>query len=290
MTGSLRRVGVIVLSMGRRPEGLQRALESVLLQEGVSCDIVVVGNGWVPTGLPEGVGAVALPTNVGIPAGRNAGIDAVEGDILLFLDDDAVLADSHVLERAVALLDADPRMGLIQPRVVDPTGLPSPRRWVPRLRVGDPERSSPAMALWEGATIVRRRALEAAGGWASDFFYAHEGIDLAWRVWDADYAAWYAGDLVVHHEANDPKRFPEHARLNARNRVWIARRNLPLPLEPIYVGSWILITLARERDRQQLRAWFEGLLEGIRDRPTGRRPMSWRTIGRMSRAGRPPVV
>lgn len=138
--------------------------------------------------------------------------------------------------------------------------------------------------------MVRRKALEAAGGWAGEFFYAHEGIDLAWRIWDANYAAWYAGDIVVHHEANDPRRFPEHARLQARNRVWLARRNLPLPLEPLYVGSWILITLARERDTTHLRAWFEGLVQGIRERPHGRRPMSWRTIGRMSRAGRPPIV
>lgn len=290
MNDAPRRIGVVVLSMGRRPEGLQRALESVLAQEGVHVDVVVVGNGWEPTGLPDGVRAVALPANVGIPAGRNAGTEAVEGDILLFLDDDAVLADAHVLERAVDLLDRDPRIGVIQPRVIDPTGLPAPRRWVPRLRVGDPHRSSPAMALWEGATIVRRKALEAAGGWAGDFFYAHEGIDLAWRVWDADYAAWYAGDIVVHHEANDPKRFAEHSRLNARNRVWIARRNLPLPLEPIYVGSWVVITLMRERDPEQLRAWFAGLAEGIRQRPAGRRPMSWRTIARMSRAGRPPVI
>lgn len=290
MTPPQRRIGVVVLTMGRRPEGLHRAIDSVLAQTDVSCDIVVVGNGWEPTGLPEGVRAIALPANVGIPAGRNAGVDAVDGDVLLFLDDDATLADPHFLARALDLLDAHPRIGLIQPRVVDPTGLPAPRRWVPRLRVGDPGRSSPAMALWEGATIVRRAAFDAAGRWASEFFYAHEGIDLAWRVWDADYTAWYAADLIVYHEANDPKRFPEHARLQARNRVWIARRNLPLPLEPLYVGSWVLITVARERDRAQLRAWFQGLAEGMRERPADRRPMSWRTIARMSRAGRPPVV
>jgi GT2 family glycosyltransferase len=290
MTRTDPLIGVVILTMGRRPDSLHRAIESVLAQQGVACDVVVVGNGWDPQGLPDGVRSHGLVTNLGIPAGRNAGVDLVGGDYLLFLDDDASLADPHVLARAVDLLERDPRIGVIQPRVVDPEGHPAPRRWVPRIRAGDARRSSPAMSLWEGAVVVRRRAFDAAGRWAGEFFYAHEGIDLAWRIWDAGYTAWYAGDIVAYHEANDPRRFPEHARLQARNRVWLARRNLPLPLEPLYVGSWLLITLARERDTEQLRAWFDGLREGMSVRPEGRRPMSWRTIGRMSRAGRPPII
>jgi len=34
-------------------------------------------------------------------------------------------------------------------------------------------------------------------------------------------------------------------RLNARNRVWLARRNLPAVLIPLYVGSWTGIQLLR---------------------------------------------
>ena len=290
MSTAVPRVGVVVLTMGRRPDDLNRALDSVLRQRDVECDVVVVGNGWQPTGLPAGVRALGLPANVGIPAGRNAGVDAVAGDVLLFLDDDAALASDDTLTRACALLDSRPDIGLIHPRIVDPAGAPAPRRWVPRLRVGDPARSGPAMALWEGATIIRRAALAAAGGWPDEFFYAHEGIDLAWRTWDAGWTAWYAGDIVVHHEANDPQRFAEHHRLNARNRVWLARRNLPVVLEPLYVGTWVAITVARERDRAALRSWFTGFREGLSERPRGRRPMSWRTVARMTRAGRPPIV
>jgi GT2 family glycosyltransferase len=288
--GAAPRVGVVVLSMGRRPESLAHALDSVLGQRDVSCDVVVVGNGWEPVGLPAGVRGVGLADNLGIPAGRNAGAGHVEGDVLLFLDDDASLAEPDALHRAVTLLADNPAIGVIQPRVVDPAGLPAPRRWVPRIRAGEPLRSGPVMALWEGATIIRRRALEAAGGWAGEFFYAHEGIDLAWRTWDAGYIAWYAADIVAYHEANDPARFPEHHRLQARNRVWLARRNLPLPLEPLYVGSWAVISLARERDADARRAWLAGLREGLRESPGERRPMSWRTVARMARAGRPPVV
>lgn len=282
--------GVVVLTMGRRPDDLLRGLHSLIEQRGVDLDIIVVGNGWEPTGLPVGVRGLHLPENLGIPAGRNAGVPQVSGDLLFFLDDDAWLPDPGFLAEAARRFEADPHLGLLQPRVVDPTGAPAPGRWVPRLRVGDPAEPGPATALWEGAVVMRRSVFDAVGGWPDQFFYAHEGIDLVWRVWDAGYLPWYAGDMVVHHPVIDPARHDVYYRLNARNRVWLARRNLPIVLEPLYVGTWVGLTLARVRDRDALRSWFGGLAEGIKVRPSGRRRMRWSTVWEMSKAGRPPVI
>ena len=284
------RIGVVVLTMGRRPEDLQRGLASLAAQRGVDLDVVVVGNGWDPVGLPAGIRGLHLPENLGIPAGRNAGVAHVAGDLLFFLDDDAWLPDDAFLATLAARVAADPSLGLVQPRVTDPDNPNAPGRWVPRLRVGDPATPGPATALWEGAVMVRRSVLASAGGWPDCFFYAHEGIDLVWRVWDSGHVAWYAGDLVVHHPVIDPARHDVYYRLNARNRVWLARRNLPLVLEPVYVGTWVGITMLRMRDREARRAWWAGLREGVRERPPGRRPMRWRTVWRMTRAGRPPNV
>ena len=283
-------IGVVVLTMGTRSQELSRALESLLSQQDVDLDVVVVGNGWQPEGLPAGVRGLGLTENRGIPAGRNAGAGVVAGDLLFFLDDDAWLPDPGFLAAVQQRFAQDPRLGLIQPRVVDPTGAATPGRWVPRLRVGDPGRPGPATTLWEGATAIRRAVFDSAGGWPEEFFYAHEGIDLVWRVWDAGYVAWYAGDLVVYHPVIDPLRHADFYRMNARNRVWLARRNLPLVLEPVYVGTWIGLTIARVREPEALRAWFAGLREGMRVTPTGRRPMRWSTVWTLTRAGRPPVV
>ena len=284
------RFGVVVLTMGNRPEDLDRGIRSVLAQEGVDVDVVVVGNGWDPTGLPAGVRAMHVPENIGIPAGRNAGVPAVSGDLLFFLDDDAWLPEVDFLARAAQRFADDPRLGLIQPRVVDPSGAPAPGRWVPRLRVGDPAEPGPATALWEGAVVMRRSVFDEVGGWPDEFFYAHEGIDLVWRIWDAGYVPWYAGDMVVNHPVIDPARHEVYYRLTARNRVWLARRNLPIALEPIYVGTWVGLTLVRVHDKEALRAWFAGLGEGMRIRPAGRRRMSWSTVWKMTKAGRPPVI
>ena len=87
-----------------------------------------------------------------------------------------------------------------------------------------------------------------------------------------------------------PGRIPTYYRLQGRNRIWLARRNLPVPLAAAYVCTWMVITLARARSLavvgQSVRGWADGLRE-----PCGvRRPIGWRAAWRMTRLGRPPVI
>ncbi len=284
------RIGAVVLTQGKRPDDLRQAVESLLAQTGVELDTVVVGNGWTPIDLPDGVRSLALPENLGIPAGRNAGVPLVKGELLFFLDDDACLPKSDVLQRMATRFAANPDLGLIQPRVVDPDGRPPPRRWTPRVRVGDPFRSSTAMSVWEGAVAIRREVFDRTGGWPEPFWYAHEGVELAWRVWDGGYVVRYDGAIEAYHPAIQPSRHAEFYRFQARNRVWLARRNLPLPIGVTYVLVWMVIGGLRLRSRMALAETLRGYWLGLA-RPCGqRRPMSWHTIWRMTRAGHPPVI
>lgn len=287
--------GVVVLTQGKRPDDLRRGFESLLAQRGVDLDIMCVGNGWEPTDLPEGVRALALPENLGIPAGRNEGVPHVSGEFLFFLDDDAWLPDDTSLMRMAQLMRTQPRIGLVQPRVVDPSRPDAPTRWIPRLRKGSAEHSSNVFSVWEGAVALQRRAFDESGGWPAPFWYAHEGIELAWRVWDAGYQVWYMGDLSVAHPVIDPKRHDEYYYMNARNRVWLARRNLPFPLSWAYVGSWTAVQCLRWANRpDQLRTWFSGWRDGWREAPWSddeeHRKLSGRGLLAMSVHGRPPVV
>jgi GT2 family glycosyltransferase len=284
-------VGVVVLTQGRRPAELAEALRTVLAQRDVTLDVVVVGNGWEPTDLPAGVGRLALAENVGIPAGRNAGVPQVRGDLLFFLDDDASVPDHGFLAGAARRFAADPRLGLLQPRVDVAGGGTAPQRWTPRVRAGDPHRSSAAFSVWEGAVVARRAAFDASGGWPAPFFYAHEGIELAWRTWDAGFAVRYAGDLAVEHPLIAPTRHADYLRLNARNRVWLARRNLPWPVGVCYLASWTAVQVLRSwRAPATLLPWLRGWVEGWRSAAGPRRPLSWNTIRRMTALGRPPVL
>jgi GT2 family glycosyltransferase len=282
--------GCVVLTRGDRPDTLQHALDSLVRQRGVELNVVVVGNGAAPGDVPEDVRQVTLPENLGVPGGRNAGVPHVRGDLLLFLDDDATFPDVHALERIAALFAADPNVGAVQPRLADPDGKAPPRRWVPRLLVGDRSRSSDAAGMSEGVVVVRRDLFERLGGWAAEFFRFHEGIELAWRLWDAGYKVWYAGDVVALHPVPAAGTSAETRYFKARNRVWLARRNLPLALAAPHVAVWFLRSAASLRSRRHARELLRGYADGLRTPAGERRPLRWRTVWRMTRAGRPPVV
>ncbi len=283
-------VSCVVLTMGNRPEELARALESVRAQDGDPVELVVVGNGVEVSGLPGWVQHVVLPGNVGVPAGRNAGTRATGGDLVLFLDDDGWLPEPGTVEHLRRLFGAAPRLGVVSMRIRDPETGESQRRHVPRLRAGDPERSSPVTTFLGGASVVRRAVLDEVGGLPSAFFLTHEETDLAWRALDAGWDIRYDADAVMCHPATSPARHERFFRLNARNRVWLARRNLPGPLVPVYLGVWATLMVARNRSARDLRVWAAGFAEGWRTDPGPRHPMSWRTVWRMTRLGRPPVV
>lgn len=284
------RVGVVMLHMGDRPVELATALDTLRAQEGVELDVVLVGNGWQPVGLPDWVRTVHLPTNVGIPEGRNVGAAAASGELIYFYDDDASLPEPDVLRRLADVILAEPDIAVAQPRGADPTGKPAPRRWVPRFDVSDGGRPGEATWFWEAVFMIRRAAFDQVGGWPGQFFFAHEGIDLAWRLVDAGWRIRYVPDVVVNHPSTDAARHAVYYRTNARNRVWVARRNLPWPLVPVYLANWTAITVLRVHDKQSLKVWFKGFGEGVREPAGERRPMSWKTVLRLTRAGRPPVV
>jgi hypothetical protein len=72
--------------------------------------------------------------------------------------------------------------------------------------------------------------------------------------------------------------------------VFVARRNLPLPLGVLYVLSFALRTLPGLRTRELRAAAWAGYRAGLREPCGERRRLRLRTLWRMTRAGRPPVI
>ncbi|MER7952709.1 glycosyltransferase [Streptomyces sp. NPDC096079] len=281
--------------MGDRPDDLRALIDSIAKQEGDPVEVVVVGQGTPVTGVPDWVRTVDLPENLGIPGGRNVGIEAfgpggTDVDVLLFLDDDGLLAHTDTAELVRQAFTADPRLGIISFRIADPETGATQRRHVPRLRSADPMRSSRVTTFLGGANAVRTKVLAEVGGLPDEFFYAHEETDLAWRALDADWMIDYRSDMVLLHPTTAPSRHASYHFNVARNRVWLARRNLPAPLVPVYLGVWLLLTLARRPSPSALKAWLGGFRAGWTTPCGPRRPMRWRTVWRLTRLGRPPVV
>ncbi|MGH3180122.1 MAG: glycosyltransferase family 2 protein, partial [Streptosporangiaceae bacterium] len=230
MTATAQRtltLSCVIITMGNRPAEVIRAIDSVLAQHGTQVELVVVGNGADVTGLPAGVRAIRLPENVGVAAGRNAGVAACEGDVVLFLDDDGWYPDPGLAVHIAGRFAADPALAVLSMQVVDPDGGPGARWHVPRLRAGDPERSSVVTTFLGGACAIRRSAYLEAGGLPDLFFYGHEETDLAWRLMDRGYRLEYDATARMCHHTLPNARHSAFRRQDGRNRVLLARRNLP---------------------------------------------------------------
>ncbi|MFI5943941.1 glycosyltransferase family 2 protein [Streptomyces uncialis] len=288
-----QRVGVAVLTMGNRPAELTRLLDSVAAQDTPATRVVVVGNGTPLPALPDGVTGVELPENLGVSGGRNVALDRLrefgDVDLVVDLDDDGLLIAPDVFTRLVARYEADDRLGIVSFRIADERGR-TQRRHVPRLRSADPMRGGPVTTFLGGGHALSARMLDETGGWPDAFFYAHEETDLAWRALDAGWKILYDPEVVLQHPWTEPTRHAVFHRMVARNRVWLAKRHLPAPLVPVYLGVWTVLTLARTRSVAGLLAWCGGFAEGLRTPCPPRRPMRWATVWRMTRLGRPPVI
>jgi GT2 family glycosyltransferase len=293
------RLGAVILTMGNRPAELLDLLESVRVQKGDPIEVVVVGNGIKASELPglEHVRTLDLPENLGIPGGRNRGFEALldqpadrRPEVILVLDDDGRLEGDDSAACIRAAFADDPRLGIVSFRICDPVSGEVQRRHVPRVRVGDPNHSSRVTTFLGGASAIRSAVVDEIGGLPDDWFYCHEETDQAWRALNAGWSIEYRADITLLHPKTPPSR---HATYNfnvARNRVWLARRNLPVLLVPVYLGIWTTLTLARTRNPAALRVWLRGFAAGWRTPCGPRQPMGWGTVWRMTRLGRPPVI
>ncbi|MFE7094462.1 glycosyltransferase family 2 protein [Streptomyces erythrochromogenes] len=290
---SLPRIGVVIVTMGTRPRELQALLASVERQDVRATRVVLVGNATPLTDVATDATKIPLEENLGCPGGRNVGLellrDSGDVDVVIELDDDGLLIADDVFRTVQRLFAEEPKLGIIGFRVADEHGQ-TERRWVPRLRADDPMRRGPVTAFLGGGHAFSMDMLRQTGLWAGEFFFGHEESDLAWRALDAGWKILYEPGLVLQHPKTSPARHAVYYRFTARNRVWLARRRLPLPLIPVHLGVWILLTMARTRSLTGLKAWWGGFFEGVRTSCGPRKPMRWRTVWRMTRLGRPPIL
>jgi len=178
---------------------LERCLEHLDAQT-VEHRTIVVDNGsmdetseLVRDGFPS-VGLVELDRNYGFAGGVNRGVEQGDAPIVVLVNND-VECDPQFLERLVAPLSADERVGmvtglLLRPgrRVIDSYGIECDATLSAYARfAGDPY---PQTSLDEagllgpsgGAAAYRREAFEATSGLDEGLFAYMEDVDLALRL------------------------------------------------------------------------------------------------------------
>jgi GT2 family glycosyltransferase len=226
---------VIILSWNRRQDILD-TLEHLRLQTYRDYEVVVIDQAS-DDGTPEAVAQrfpevrlVSLDRNLGVPGGRNVGVEHARGELLVFLDNDAFL-EPEGLDKLVAKFDAEPAVGILGCRIENFfTGEMDHGSWVyPKNRKGDYEREFETYTFAGGGSAMRRRTFDEAGGYWADLFMYWEECDLSLRAMKAGHRLLYFPSVVVRHRTSPEKRLPTGRSLamTLRNSLWTNWRSLP---------------------------------------------------------------
>ena len=237
------RIAVAILTWNRAAK-LAEALESVRAQTRPPDEIVVVDSAssddtcsMLRQRFPK-VRLVRLHRNLGCPEGRNIALANCTAEIIYSLDDDGQLHPRclEVIEQTFA---ERPQAGIVASKVVLALH-PSPE-YVANQLAKLPRRT---IRFSGGASAIRRRVLEKAGYYPSDFWRQSEEADLLLRTLDAGFEIWYAPAAVMFHLPNvsDNSSVIYYATLNSLRSVirLYPARYVPLKLIQKIAGFAVL--------------------------------------------------
>jgi GT2 family glycosyltransferase len=225
----------VVVATRNRIDTLRQSLDHLTA---LGAPVIVVDNAstdgtatMVHDHFPD-ITVIRRPHNEGAVA-RNHGVAAARTPYVAFADDDSWWAPD-ALDRAAALFDAHPRLGLIAARtLVGPQRRLDPvAAAMARAPLGTPhDLPGPAvLGFLACASIVRRAAFLASGGFDPVVFFMGEETRLAYDLHAAGWGLAYCPDVVAHHHPGPPAPGGGKARLAARNRVLTAWMRRPLPV------------------------------------------------------------
>ncbi len=229
-------VSIVVLNY-KRLSALQQTLQSCVTQLYPHKEIIVVDNhseedvGATVQKFGSDIKLIELNTNLGSCVGRNVGIRAAHGELVITLDNDVSFLSPHALDAVVHLFDEHPEYHVLAFQLCDPeTGQLRLREWCHpkdwRRFAGE---QFPTHFFVEGAVAYRRLIFARTGLYFEPLFIYCEGWDLGLRILDQGYRILYTPDIKVRHLMSPEARSnSRQCFLFSRNYVWIAYRNYPI--------------------------------------------------------------
>jgi GT2 family glycosyltransferase len=267
----------VVLAYGAEPF-LRRCVQALLSSSGVRLDVVVVDNGCTSGAVAEirhlpRVRVLTPAQNLGFAGGCNVGASRTAGDVLVFVNSDAVVEEQAVAALVTVL--GQPGVGIAsgslrlmdRPEVMNSAGNPVHYlglSWAgglgrPASLYGDPA----SVASATGAVMaLRRETWCALGGFCEPLFAYCEDMELSLRCWQRGWRVQYVPDAVALH-AYEFHRNPSKMFLLERNRLFVVLtiyewRTLVLLLPALLGLELALLGAAVLQSwwRQKLRGWW----------------------------------
>ena len=220
-----------------RPDALQRCLASIADVLGHAAEVIVFDDASdVPASAQNAVpGALDVRFIRGerggsYIAGRNVLLRNASHDLVLQLDDDAVLLSRAAIDRATEVMSADPRVAAVAFAQGEQDG----RRWPRSMQPGPGASAAYVPAFIGFAALLRRSVFLSLGGYREPLFFYGEEKEYCIRLLHAGYRVVYLPDAIVGHVIDSAGRDPSrYVRWAIRNDCLTSLYNEPWPLAAV---------------------------------------------------------
>ncbi len=213
------KISIIIVCHNRKDE-LKECIHSVLRQIKMPDEIIVVDNNSTDSTETLFVGEFSYPSiryfkldkNLECSQGRNFGLKNATGEILVFLDDDALLEPEDALQRIVDRFKKDNNIGILGFKIVNYYTKTILREDIPHTNKKLNMDKEFETSYFVGAGhAVKKEVFNKCGTYADNFF---EELDLSFRAIDKGYKIIYFPEVTILH-----KIFPEGR--YSREEKWI---------------------------------------------------------------------
>ena len=232
-TGGSQKPGasVVVVTYNTNVKLLAENFKALFNQSVENYDVIVVDNSDkkdlepVVLGFPVKV-YIKLKENAGLSVGRNIGVSRAQGDIVIFLDDDAIPDRDFIREHLKAYETYD---------IVGLRGKSKPRTksvynyLTAHYDMGDS--AIPHYINLEGNSSFRKDILEAIGGFDTVIKGAggHEGAELSYRIInrlkDRNKLIYYPGPVIYHDYCTSFSRYFRKVKRHEKNLKHLADKH-----------------------------------------------------------------
>jgi GT2 family glycosyltransferase len=266
-------VSVIIVNYKRR-EAFLRSLDSVRRQTYPKVEIIVVDNAsgdgireLLNGTIPE-VRLIELPENRGATGGRNAGIEAARGEIIITLDNDVFFESALEITKTVETFASRPDIHVLSFQLGDEkTGALRIREWChPRswTEYGDTEFETNYFV--EGSCAARTEVYRLVGAYYEPFFIGCEGWDLSLRLLDQGFRILYTPHIRVRHLMSAETRTNERPYYFwTRNYIWITYKDYPLSAGVPFLALKLLMMFyfSLRSGSGCVKAYLRGVKDGV---------------------------
>jgi len=247
-----------VIATYNRKDDVQETLESVLKQNYSDIEIVVVCNSDDGTAELFAQGSLFdrdeiryfhFEERMGVPKARNTGIEKATGDVIITIDDDAILENPDVTQHVADEFSQNPDLGVLAFRSENYyTGEVAPKEFPdPPFNCWTPDEPFETTFFIGVGNAIRSQVFDEVGGYPNDFEYGVEELDLSLRIIDAGYRIKYDPNAAVLHKESPEGRLSDQYVIQKilENRIRTTIRNLPWRYVVVSTVIWLAHTLVR---------------------------------------------